>query len=225
MKIDTNFINASSNLLGNRYCRHCLRPYVEEAAEREQQRRESQSEPSQIMTADLQAFRAHRQQRPHSTLVGLSPVRETAHEDRSALVKRCLYSHKLQKGENARNLSEALGGNPTKTKSISSSSSSSSKQPQCSIFALWWIGLESSVRSVKQSVRSVKESVRSVISTSKPECSICLQQYEEGETISWAKNEDCNHMYHEECIVEWLSKHDECPLCRTNLLEGDHDHE
>jgi hypothetical protein len=77
---------------------------------------------------------------------------------------------------------------------------------------------------METSVRSVKESVRSVISQSKPECSICLEQYEEGETISWAKNEECNHMFHEKCIVKWMENHDECPLCRINLCSnGDPD--
>jgi len=28
----------------------------------------------------------------------------------------------------------------------------------------------------------------------------------------------CNHWFHEECLVGWLEKNDECPLCRVNMI-------
>jgi len=28
----------------------------------------------------------------------------------------------------------------------------------------------------------------------------------------------CNHWYHEECIIGWLEKNDDCPLCRINMI-------
>ena len=79
------------------------------------------------------------------------------------------------------------------------------------------------------------ETLRSAISTStnrssarsanKVECSICLMEYAAGETVSWAKEEGCDHAYHQQCIVGWLSTakrdgtlHDSCPLCRTKLI-------
>lgn len=50
------------------------------------------------------------------------------------------------------------------------------------------------------------------------ECSICLDQYFVGETICWAKTNKCNHIFHQDCIVRWLQDHDECPLCRVDIL-------
>jgi hypothetical protein len=49
-------------------------------------------------------------------------------------------------------------------------------------------------------------------------CSICLLGYEEGDHIAWSRNPACNHAFHEECIVQWLMKHDECPNCRNSYF-------
>jgi hypothetical protein len=49
-------------------------------------------------------------------------------------------------------------------------------------------------------------------------CSICLLGYEEGDHIAWSRNPACNHAFHEECIVQWLTKHDECPNCRNTYF-------
>mmetsp|Transcript_27081 Transcript_27081/g.59225 ORF Transcript_27081/g.59225 Transcript_27081/m.59225 type:complete len:761 (+) Transcript_27081:309-2591(+) len=53
------------------------------------------------------------------------------------------------------------------------------------------------------------------------ECSICLADYEQGDVVVWAKTDRCNHVYHEECIEQWLACHDNCPLCREPILEDD----
>lgn len=54
------------------------------------------------------------------------------------------------------------------------------------------------------------------------ECSICLMAYEFGDTVSWAKDEECDHVFHEQCILQWLDLHNNCPLCRKLLItEGD----
>lgn len=29
----------------------------------------------------------------------------------------------------------------------------------------------------------------------------------------------CNHCFHENCILQWLQNHDECPLCRVNMMQ------
>lgn len=53
----------------------------------------------------------------------------------------------------------------------------------------------------------------------KDECCICLECYSEGETICAAMTKECNHVFHEGCILEWLKTKDRCPLCRVELLK------
>jgi hypothetical protein len=54
--------------------------------------------------------------------------------------------------------------------------------------------------------------------SAKDECCICLDGYHPGETICAAATPECNHVFHQECVVEWMTSHDECPLCRVNLM-------
>mmetsp|Transcript_20647 Transcript_20647/g.50705 ORF Transcript_20647/g.50705 Transcript_20647/m.50705 type:complete len:407 (+) Transcript_20647:64-1284(+) len=52
------------------------------------------------------------------------------------------------------------------------------------------------------------------------ECCICLDKYEAGDTICASKNTECTHVYHKDCVMDWLMKnHNQCPLCRTDLLK------
>ena len=46
-------------------------------------------------------------------------------------------------------------------------------------------------------------------------CSICLEEFKEGEKI---KNLNCNHIFHEECLLPWLNDNDCCPMCRQNIV-------
>ena len=59
--------------------------------------------------------------------------------------------------------------------------------------------------------------------TEAPECSICLCDFQHGDTIAWARNtnDECHHIFHQECITEWLKSKDVCPMCRTNILRLD----
>ena len=43
------------------------------------------------------------------------------------------------------------------------------------------------------------------------ECPICLLEYEEGEEVVMG---NCEHKYHEECLMGWLEGQNNCPLCR-----------
>jgi hypothetical protein len=55
---------------------------------------------------------------------------------------------------------------------------------------------------------------------SEEECSICLQGYTGGQAICTSKNKpSCQHIFHRDCLEEWLKDHDNCPLCRANLLQ------
>jgi len=50
-------------------------------------------------------------------------------------------------------------------------------------------------------------------------CVICLNDYEEGEEI--VRAEKCHHMYHKECLLNWLAQHDICPYCRLDVMTSD----
>ncbi|CAE5967951.1 unnamed protein product [Arabidopsis arenosa] len=49
----------------------------------------------------------------------------------------------------------------------------------------------------------------------KSSCSICLQDWEEGEV--GRKLERCGHIFHMNCIDEWLLRQETCPICRDHL--------
>lgn len=55
-------------------------------------------------------------------------------------------------------------------------------------------------------------------------CPICLNDYAAGEEVCFSKNRTCQHEFHRSCLVQWLTKHYHCPLCRVNYL-GDEEAE
>lgn len=46
------------------------------------------------------------------------------------------------------------------------------------------------------------------------ECSICIDEMNIGQE---AIRIPCGHLYHEDCIKDWLGKSNECPVCRYEL--------
>jgi hypothetical protein len=46
-------------------------------------------------------------------------------------------------------------------------------------------------------------------------CSICLDDFNSEKEVIFL---DCKHIYHMECIIEWINKDASCPLCRSNEL-------
>ncbi|KAJ1389566.1 Zinc finger, RING-type [Sesbania bispinosa] len=52
-------------------------------------------------------------------------------------------------------------------------------------------------------------------------CSICFQDFEEGELVRILPK--CCHLFHLECIDKWLVQQGSCPMCRTYV--PDHIHE
>lgn len=86
---------------------------------------------------------------------------------------------------------------------------------------------QSLVGSMRNSIRSVAETLTGSIGqvmgsrSTDPECTICLEKFSSGESISWPKYGDCDHIYHTQCITEWLAcKHDDCPLCRVAIIRN-----
>lgn len=49
------------------------------------------------------------------------------------------------------------------------------------------------------------------------ECSICQENFQEGETVMKLH---CRHLYHAECVQSWLKEHNTCPLCRVEMPVG-----
>jgi hypothetical protein len=47
-------------------------------------------------------------------------------------------------------------------------------------------------------------------------CSICTSEYESGDDIRRLNR--CRHEFHETCIDTWLADHNNCPVCRTEVI-------
>ncbi|CAJ1976165.1 unnamed protein product [Sphenostylis stenocarpa] len=48
------------------------------------------------------------------------------------------------------------------------------------------------------------------------ECAVCLNEFEDTETLRLIPK--CDHVFHPDCIDEWLASHTTCPVCRANLV-------
>lgn len=35
-------------------------------------------------------------------------------------------------------------------------------------------------------------------------CAVCLMEYEVSDRVCWSSNKECTHVFHEDCIVQWL---------------------
>jgi hypothetical protein len=55
-------------------------------------------------------------------------------------------------------------------------------------------------------------------------CDICMMDYELGDVVSQSNNSNCDHIFHKDCILDWMQKKHSCPCCRRNYLgEEDYD--
>jgi hypothetical protein len=50
-------------------------------------------------------------------------------------------------------------------------------------------------------------------------CAICLSHFEPQQLVCESNNSLCQHVFHKDCMVDWLMKHHEnCPMCREVYL-------
>ena len=162
-------------------------------------------------------------------------------EQRKEMVESSLRRRKLKKGDSLRSIMRLLAmkepslhsdttnkdsdcekcpsgdseseGSPSSImrKSLSESDRSNVAGSDGSIF--------SSVRSISRSLSgTLLDKVGANISGGRQECTICLQGYQEGDSLSCSRYEGCKHVFHSQCIESWLAMHDDCPLCRTSIV-------
>jgi hypothetical protein len=77
---------------------------------------------------------------------------------------------------------------------------------------------DSLFKSLASSIRSIT-SKASLTIDSRKQCPICIDEYEIGDEICSSPNEECPHVFHVDCMTQWLLKHGDCPLCRADYLE------
>ncbi|KAK7836966.1 uncharacterized protein LOC112031846 [Quercus suber] len=63
----------------------------------------------------------------------------------------------------------------------------------------------------KSSVRALEKFRFHQGSSSVQECSICLEEFQNGSKVT---RMPCSHVYHGKCIFKWLKTSHSCPLCR-----------
>jgi hypothetical protein len=74
--------------------------------------------------------------------------------------------------------------------------------------------IHNSPKSPKEKLIKAHTKYNSNMHTDK-ECSICLDEYNENDSITILK---CNHYFHEYCLEDWFYKKENCPLCRVEQL-------
>jgi len=57
---------------------------------------------------------------------------------------------------------------------------------------------------------------QTLMSTSSAICSICLDDYSDAENK--ITKLECGHIYHKECVKDWLENNSTCPVCRTEIM-------
>lgn len=77
--------------------------------------------------------------------------------------------------------------------------------------------------SEQEEQRDLEEACCGCIETeaSEKECSICMEQFAANDIVSWSPTMTCLHVFHHECLKEWLLYHDNCPYCRVTVLPVD----
>lgn len=75
--------------------------------------------------------------------------------------------------------------------------------------------LEEELRIIRRSFRPYGELMEKESGVENVECPICLGVFE-GEQMC-IRLPGCRHVFHAECIDEWLVEKSNCPYCRSNI--------
>jgi len=54
------------------------------------------------------------------------------------------------------------------------------------------------------------------------ECVVCRDRFSSGQACTAMP---CEHIYHDECLSQWLGVHNSCPMCRMELPTDDDEYE
>mmetsp|Transcript_19451 Transcript_19451/g.41898 ORF Transcript_19451/g.41898 Transcript_19451/m.41898 type:complete len:267 (+) Transcript_19451:111-911(+) len=56
-------------------------------------------------------------------------------------------------------------------------------------------------------------------------CTICMEPFQTGDRMAKSDMKKCQHTFHYDCMVDWLVRKQECPICRTIFLRADQERE
>ena len=73
--------------------------------------------------------------------------------------------------------------------------------------------------SSRTSPRARRRSTMASVESMEHVCPICLGSYEKGNMLFVSKQ--CAHIFHVDCILEWLTKNEDCPICREKMVTED----
>jgi len=58
--------------------------------------------------------------------------------------------------------------------------------------------------------------------TETTDCPVCQEDFNKDEQLNRL---ECNHLFHKQCLKEWLERHNTCPMCRHELQTDDPEYE
>lgn len=65
---------------------------------------------------------------------------------------------------------------------------------------------------------TIGESLECSDECTKSDCLICLHPLEEGQSVAESKHNSCRHVFHAQCLKNWLLNSDCCPICRAKYF-------